>query len=35
MKVILKIIKNKKLIEAIDWVRKYFKEASDENKFFE
>lgn len=26
---------NKKLIEAIDWVRKYFREASDERRFFE
>lgn len=28
-------MKNKKLIEAIDWVKKYFNEASDTNKFFE
>lgn len=26
---------NKKLIEASDWMRKYFKDASEENKFFE
>lgn len=29
-KIIFKIIKNKKLIEAIDWVRKYFSEASED-----
>jgi hypothetical protein len=29
------IITNKKIAEAIAWVRKYFKEASEENKFFE
>ena len=28
----LKIIVNKKLIEAIDWVKKYFREASEFNK---
>lgn len=32
--IFIKII-NKKLIEAIDWIRKYFNDASDENKFFE
>lgn len=32
--ILIKII-NKKLIEAIDWMRKYFKDASEENKFFE
>lgn len=26
---------NKKLIEAIDWVKKYFKDASDLNKLLE
>lgn len=31
---IIKIV-NKKLIEAIVWVRKYFNEASDANKLFE
>lgn len=31
--IFIKII-NKKLIEAIDWIRKYFKDASEENKFF-
>lgn len=29
-KIIFKIIINKKLIEAIDWVRKYFNEASED-----
>lgn len=28
-------IENKKLIEAIDWVKKYFKEASEVIKLFE
>lgn len=32
--IFIKII-NKKLIEAIDWIRKYFKDASEESKFFE
>lgn len=32
--ILIKII-NKKLIDAIDWTKKYFKEASEENKFFE
>lgn len=32
--ILIKII-NKKLIEASDWIRKYFNEASEENKFFE
>lgn len=32
--IFIKII-NKKLIDAIDWIRKYFKEASEANKFFE
>lgn len=30
-----KIIINKKIAEAIAWVKKYFKEDSEENKFFE
>lgn len=34
-KIILIKIENKKLIEAIDWVRKYFNEASEDNKLFE
>lgn len=28
-------IENKKLIEAIVWIKKYFKEASELNKLFE
>lgn len=28
-------IKNKKLIDAIDWIKKYFNEASEANKFLE
>lgn len=32
--IFIKII-NKKLIEASDWIRKYFKDASEENKFLE
>lgn len=32
--ILIKIM-NKKLIDAIDWIKKYFKEASEENKFFE
>lgn len=31
--ILIKII-NKKLIDARDWIRKYFKDASEENKFF-
>lgn len=27
-------IQNKKLIDAMDWVRKYFKDASEANKFW-
>lgn len=34
-KVIFNKMENKKLIDAIDWVKKYFKEASDINKFLE
>jgi hypothetical protein len=30
-----KIIKNKKIAEAIAWVKKYFKEDSEDIKFFE
>lgn len=30
-----KIIENKKIAEAKAWVRKYFKEDSEENKFFD
>lgn len=33
--IIFNKIENKKLIEAIDWTKKYFKEASEENKFLE
>lgn len=33
-KIIFKIIENKKLIEAIDWVKKYFNAASVLSKFF-
>lgn len=32
--ILFKII-NKKLIDAIDWIKKYFNKASEENKFFE
>lgn len=35
IKVIFIKIINKKLIDAIDWIKKYFNEASEENKFFE
>lgn len=35
MNIILNKIINKKLIEAIDWIRKYFSDASEEVKFFE
>lgn len=35
IRVILIKIENKKFIDAIDWVKKYFKEASDDNKLFE
>lgn len=34
-KIIFNKIENKKLIEAIDWVRKYFKEASVDNILLE
>lgn len=34
-KIIFNKIENKKLIEAIDWVKKYFKEASEVNKLLE
>lgn len=30
-----KIIENKKMAEARAWVKKYFKEDSEENKFFD
>lgn len=30
-----KIIENNKILEAKAWTRKYFNEASEENKFFE
>lgn len=33
--IIFNKIINKKLIEAIDWTKKYFNDASEENKFFE
>lgn len=33
--IILKIIQNKKLIEAIDWVKKYFKDASEDIKLLD
>ena len=34
-KIIFNKIENKKLIEAIDWVKKYFKEASTASKLLE
>lgn len=30
-----KIIENKKIAEAMAWVKKYFREDSEENKFFD
>lgn len=30
-----KRIENKKVADAKAWIKKYFKEASDENKFFD
>lgn len=32
--IIFNKIENKKLIEAIDWIKKYFKEASEERRLF-
>lgn len=34
-KIIFNKIENKKLIEAIDWVKKYFKDASLDKRLFE
>lgn len=34
-KIIFNKIENKKLIEAIDWIKKYFKEASEDNILLE
>lgn len=34
IKIIFNKIKNKKLIDAIDWVKKYFKDASVDNRLF-
>lgn len=35
IKIIIKIIENKKLIDAIDWIKKYFKDASELSKLFD
>jgi len=34
-KIIIKRIKNRKLIEAIDWIKKYFNDASEEKRLLE